>query len=150
MDHFRANRCNGPCTVSLHSPPSAAYIVAGSGRKRRGGGATWKRHVRADMCNDENPTASRSNRHLAIKVTGVWKVYFLHTPALPSHAGQLFSQLSCAYRLHTPALPSHAGQLFSQLSCAYRCHNHRADSVQRRRLLARLRSRRMQGKMYIR
>jgi len=29
----------------------------------------------ADMCNDENPTASRSNRHLAIKVTGVWKVY---------------------------------------------------------------------------
>jgi len=38
MDHFRANRCNGPCTVSLHSPPSAAYTVAGSGRKRRGAG----------------------------------------------------------------------------------------------------------------
>jgi len=66
----------------------------------------------------------------------------------------MIDRLTCivreVYFLHIPALPSHAGQLFSQSSCAYRCHNHRADNVQRRQLLARLRSRRMQGKMHIR
>jgi len=45
------------------------------------------------------------------------------------------------YFLHTIALQSQAGQVFCHSSCTYRCQNHRADSLQRRRLLARLRSR---------
>jgi len=67
----------------------------------------------------------RVQRHVG---GGVRKVYFLHTAAL-AHS------------------KSHAGQVFSPSSCTYRCQNHRADSLQGRWLLARLRSRTMQSKM---
>ncbi len=65
----------------------------------------------------------------------------------PRHDG---SSVRKVYFLHTAALQSQAGLVFSPSSCTYRCQNHRADSVQRRWLLARLRSCGMRAEMYIR
>jgi len=60
----------------------------------------------------------------ALRRGGVRKVYFLHTAALPHSS-----------------LKRGRGS-FSHSPCTYRCQNHRADSLQRRWFLARLRSRR--------